>query len=164
MANLPKELFEHDFISLSKRETHPRTRLRFLVLSHIKEGIGIEKAAKLFRICRTTIYDWLQRLESEGIEGLKEKKGRGAKQKLPPDQHEAFKKAVLELQHNRTGGRIRGEDILRLMQEKFSVTCSIDTVYRTLSRVNLVWITGRSIHPKADLEAQENFKKNLKKF
>jgi len=28
-----------------------------------------------------------------------------------------------------------------------------------LKRADLVWITGRSIHPKADAEAQEAFKK-----
>ncbi|NGX34947.1 MAG: hypothetical protein K1060chlam1_01309 [Candidatus Anoxychlamydiales bacterium] len=49
------------------------------------------------------------------------------------------------------------------MQEKFGVDCSIDTVYRTLARVNLAWITGRSIHPKVNLEAQETLKKTSKK-
>ncbi|NGX52860.1 MAG: hypothetical protein KR126chlam5_01166 [Candidatus Anoxychlamydiales bacterium] len=91
-------------------------------------------------------------------------KGRGPHFKLAIDQHEVFKQTVLELQHNRNGGRIRGEDILQLMQEKFGVDCSIDTVYRTLARVNLVWITGRSIHPKVNLEAQETFKKTSKKL
>jgi len=92
------------------------------------------------------------------------KKGRGAKQKLSLSQHEAFKKAVLELQHNREGGRIRGEDVLKLMEEKFNVKCSIDTVSRTLSRVSLVWISGRSKHPKSDPKAQEEFKKTSQKL
>ena len=49
------------------------------------------------------------------------------------------------------------------MKEKFDVDCSIDTVYRTLARVSLVWITGRSTHPKANIEAQQAFKKTSKK-
>ena len=100
---------------------------------------------------------------ADGIEGLREKKGRGLHPKLSLDKHESFKQAVLELQHNRNGGRIRGEDVLSLMQEKFGIDCSIDTAYRTLARVDLVWITGRSIHPKTNLDAQEAFKKTLKK-
>jgi len=160
---LPKELFEHDFTSLSKKEPHARTRLRFLVLSHLKDERSITKVSNKLRVSRTAIHKWLRRLTTEGINGLREKKGRGPHFKFPVEQHEIFKQAVLELQHNRNGGRIRGEDVLKLMKKKFKVNCSIDTAYRTLSRVNLVWITGRSKHPKTNIEKQESFKKTLKK-
>jgi len=161
-AKLPKVLFDYDFASIAKREPHARTRQRFFILSHLKAGVIITEISKLFRVSRSTIYDWLKRLEAEGLKGLREKKGRGAHLKLPLEQHEAFKQSVLELQHNRNGGRIRGEDVLHLMQEKFGVNCSIDTAYRTLARVNLVWISGRSMHPKANSESQEDFKKTSK--
>lgn len=71
----------------------------------------------------------------------------------------AFRQAVLELQKGRKGGRIRGTDVLELMKTKYGIDPSLRTVYDTLKRADLVWITGRSIHPKADLEAQETFKK-----
>ena len=32
-------------------------------------------------------------------------------------------------------------------------------VYAILKKAGLVWITGRSIHPKTDKKAQEDFKK-----
>jgi transposase len=162
-AKLPEALFEHDFKILAKKEPHARTRIRLLILAHIKEGKSITEVSNDFKISRVTVHFWLRRLNSEGINGLKEKEGRGANLKLSADKHKAFKQAVLALQHNRNGGRIRGEDVLKLMKEKFGVNCSIDTVYRTLSRVKLVWITGRSMHPKANLEAQEAFKKTSKK-
>ena len=53
----------------------------------------------------------------------------------------------------------RGIDILELMRTKYGLDPSLRTVYDTLKRADLVWITGRSIHPKTDLEAQEDFKK-----
>ncbi|MFI0435987.1 MAG: winged helix-turn-helix domain-containing protein [Parachlamydiaceae bacterium] len=37
------------------------------------------------------------------------------------------------------------------------------SLYRLLHRAGLSWMTGRSQHPKADLERQEAFKKTLKK-
>lgn len=161
-AKLPPELFEHNFTQLAKREPHARTRQRFLGLSHLQDGATITEVAKICKTARSTIYDWLKRLALEGIDGLQEKEGRGCHSKLSLDQHEAFKRAVLELQSNRTGGRIRGKDILKLMEEKFNITCNLSTVYRILERVNLVWISGRSIHPKANLKAQEEFKKTSK--
>jgi len=48
------------------------------------------------------------------------------------------------------------------MRTKYGVDPSLRTVYDTLKRAELVWITGRSIHPKADLETQETFKKNFR--
>ncbi len=49
---------------------------------------------------------------------------------------------------------------MELMRTKYGVDPALSTVYNTLKRAGLVWITGRSIHPKADMEAQEAFKKN----
>lgn len=82
---------------------------------------------------------------------------------LSPEDRAAFKQSVLELQQKRSGGRIRGSDVLALMKEKYNVDPTLSTVYNTLKRADLVWITGRSIHPKTDIEAQENFKKNSEK-
>jgi transposase len=69
----------------------------------------------------------------------------------------------LELQQKIPGGRVRGSDVLALMKEKYNVEPTLSTVYNTLKRADLVWITGRSIHPQTDIEAQENFKKNFEK-
>lgn len=102
---------------------------------------------------------WVKRFKVEGFERLKDKPGRGMKPFLPPEHKAAFRQAVLELQASKAGGRIRGSDVLELMKTKYGVDPSLSTAYNTLKRVDLVWITGRSIHPKADLEAQEAFKK-----
>ena len=162
-AQIPESVFAHDFSKLSKKEGHARTRQRFLALSHLQDGATITDVANYVKVSRSTVYDWINRLEKEGLDGLQEKGGRGATPKLAKEHHEAFKQSVLELQDSRIGGRIRGSDVLDLMREKFGVDCSIDTVYRTLARVDLVWISGRSKHPKSDLQAQEDFKKTLKK-
>jgi len=78
---------------------------------------------------------------------------------LSTEHQEAFKQAILELQDNRKGGRVRGKDGMK----KYGFNPSLNTVYNTLKRVDLVWITGRSIHPKASIEPQEAFKKTSEK-
>jgi transposase len=103
--------------------------------------------------------NWVGQFKKEGLEGLKDKPGRGEKPFLPKEHHLAFRQAVLELQEKKKGGCIRGSDILELMKTKYGVDPSLRAVYDRLKRARLVWITGRSIHPKADLEAQETFKK-----
>jgi transposase len=162
-AELPNTINAYDFGALAKQERNARVRLRLMGLAHLKDGHSITVTAKMCRVDRSTVYDWLDRFEQEGLEGLQEKEGRGRKAKLPKDQHQVFKEAVLELQNCRPGGRIRGLDVMKLMQEKLGIECSLDTVYRSLAKVDLVWISARSKHPKTDPVAQEAFKKTSEK-
>ena len=160
---LPTAIKEHNFGGLAKREPNARVRLRLIGLAHLRDGNTVTETAKMCRVQRSTIYDWLDRFEHGGIEALQDREGRGCKPKLPRSQHQAFKEAVLELQNCRPGGRIKGLDVMNLMQEKLGIECSLDTVYRALARVDLVWISARSKHPMTDPVAQDTFKKSSEK-
>jgi transposase len=149
----------YDFDKLAKTEGNARERRRFVAFAHIREGKTFTETAIAVRVKLRTLMNWVKQFKTAGLEGLKDKPGRGAKPFLPEEHRAAFRQAVLELQEKRVGGRIRGSDVLELMKTKYGVDPSLRTVYDTLKRADLVWITGRSIHPKADLEAQEAFKK-----
>jgi len=163
MPLLPKKLYLYDFITLSRRCKNPRERIRMLALAHLKEGKSVKEAASILKVSRNAVYVWLRHFLSKGIEGLQEMGGRGAKLKLPLSEHEAFRQAVIDLQKNRHGGRVKGGDILQLMETRFGVTCTKRSVYNYLKRANLVWVSARSKHPKGDSVKQEEFKKNSKR-
>lgn len=156
---LPKTIQEYDFSLLAKKEKHARTRIRLLGLDHLKNGKTARETAEFLCVHENSVKRWLKNFVDNGLEGLKEKIGRGAKRKIPKNQEEAFRSSILELQANLNGGRIRGRDVLKLMKEKLGIDCSLDTVYESLKRANFVWITSRSKHPNADQEAQDEFKK-----
>ena len=90
---------------------------------------------------------------------MKDQGGRGRKSIIPKESHDEFKEAVLHLQDEKYGGRIVGRDVYKLLQNEFGTDCNLRTVYKLLHRVKLSWISGRSKHPKQDLEEQEVFKK-----
>lgn len=156
-------LEDYDFERLLKTEGTARERRRYLAFAHIKDGKTFTQAAKAVKAPLRTLMAWVKRFREKKLEGLKDPRQGGAKPKLAYHEHQAFKEAVLELQANRPGGRIKGKDVHELMVKKFGIKLCSASVYNALKRVDLVWITGRSQHPKADLEAQEEFKKNLKK-
>lgn len=161
--SIAQSIHDIDFQKLAKTASHPRERMRYLAFAHMRDGKSNSEIALMLKIHRMTITDWIKKFNKEGLEGLKEKEGRGAKQKLNISEHEAFRKAVLELQDNKTGGRIKGKDVLKLMEVQFGIKCTLKSVYNALHRVDLVWISGRSKHPKYNPEAQEAFKKTLEK-
>ena len=162
--DLQESLSKHNFIALFKLTSHPRERNRFLALSHIKEGKKLIEVAGIVRVTRNTIYRWVQNFQLHGIEGLREKPGRGKKPLISDMERESFRSAVLDLQNGRSGGSIKGKDVLHLMKEKYGITCSLKSAYNHLKRASLVWVSARSKHPNADFEKQEEFKKNFEKM
>ncbi|MBI2995742.1 MAG: winged helix-turn-helix domain-containing protein [Candidatus Melainabacteria bacterium] len=105
--------------------------------------------------------DWYNWFVEYGIDGLYDDQRSGRTPFLAKENKEKFLQSLEKLQEEKEGGRTTGEDIRLLLKEKFNAKYSLNGVYDLLKRLNIVWITGRSIHPKADLEKQEEFKKKL---
>lgn len=151
-----------DFFQLAKRESNPRTRIRFLALGHLKAGKSKQEVIEMFQIVFISLRRWVLRFITHGVEGLKEQPGKGRKRKLSVEQEEEFQQQVEKLQTLREGGRIRGQDIQVLLKETFSADYALPSVYHVLERCGLSWISARSKHPKSDPVIQEDFKKKSK--
>ena len=102
----------YNFDKLAKTEGNARERIRFVAFAHIREGKTFTETAIAVRVKLRTLMNWVKQFKAEGLEGLKDKPGRGAKPLLPAEHRAAFRQAVLELQEKRAGGHIRGRDVL----------------------------------------------------
>ena len=89
------------------------------------------------------------------------RKGRGRKARIKSDKKAEFSEYVVELQEARDGGRIIGEDIVSMIKDKYNESYSVSGVYKLLKRMNMSWVSGRSVHTKSDPEVQEAFKKTF---
>ena len=67
----------------------------------------------------------------------------------------------IQLQKDRSGGRIIGEDIVNMIKEKYKESYSVSGVYKLLKRMGMSWVSGRSVHTRSDPEVQGAFKKTL---
>jgi transposase len=156
-------LHQQNFNQLSRSKGTSKERRRYLAFAHIQDGKSFTEAAAMVKVSLKALMNWVDSYRKNGIEGLKDRPGRGSKPLLPNKDLDAFREAVLELQASRSGGRIKGKDVLKLMTDKFGILPSRSTIYDTLKRADLVWITGRSQHPKANVADQDAFKKTLLK-
>jgi transposase len=84
-------------------------------MSHLRDGKSITEAAKALKIHDNNICRWLRQFAANGLQGLRHRQGAGAKRKMT--QEKAFREAVLELQAHKTGRRIRGLDVLEMMEK-----------------------------------------------
>jgi len=152
-----------DFLALSKKEKNPRMRIRLLVLAHIKDGTSYRKVAKMLKTSAHSVQTYANEFRDSGIDGLRDKEGRGRKPNFPKDKEKELEKVILEKQKKRSGGRLTGSDVHKIVNEDFGIGCALRTIYDLLRRINFVCISSRSKHPKSDQKAQEDFKKNFKK-
>ena len=162
-SQLPKEFYAIDFSHYYKHEAKAQVRIRHIGLSHIQDGASIEAVSKMVRVSKRAVVNWIRRFKEGGVDALSNQPGRGAKTKLPKHEEDNFKNIIIKRQETLKGGRLRGEDICKILDEEFRVKCSLSATYDLLKRVGMSWITSRSRHPKQDPEVQELFKK-LRKY
>ena len=160
-AEILKKLIGTDFFSLAKKEKHPRTRIRLLALGHVKEGKSRNDIADMFCVTTQAIRQWVNRFVLKGLDGIQEGFRSGRRKKLQTSQEEEFRCEIEKLQQELEGGRIRALDIQVMLKEKFAADYALPSVYHLLERTKMHWLTARSKHPKANKEAQEDFKKTL---
>lgn len=156
-------LDEYDFAKLASSKGHARERRRFLAFAHIQDGKSFSEAAQIVKVKPRTVIVWAAKFRQYGIDGLKEKSGRGRKGIFSKEEKDAIGKAIESMRQASSGGRIRGADIREHVQQTYGVELSNGSLYKLLHDIGLSWITGRSIHPKGDLEKQESFKKTFQK-
>jgi len=149
-----------NFSDLAKKEKIGRVRIRFLALSHLQRGMSHRQTAKILQISTVSIQNWVNRFRNTGVEGVKDQTSNcGRNQILPKNKEKELKELVLKEQKKLIGGRLIGDDIIKLIKKKYGITYSSSGVYSLMARIGLVWISSRSQHPKANKKKQKNLKK-----
>ena len=156
-----QQLQRYNFDLLARQEPNGQRRMRYIALAHLKDGKNFTEVASALRVTRHAVMRWLKWFVSGGVDRLAGVPHYWSTQRLPRVQEEAFRQAVEQLQASRGGGRVRGEDIRQLLAEQFAVTYSLNGVYDLLKRLDMAWITARSVSPHADPVKQAAFQKNF---
>ncbi len=152
-----------DFRKLAKKEKNANVKIKLSALSLIKKGKRVAEVAELLGTERCTINNWINAFNNHGIKKLYPHKDRGRKNPITAIEKE-FKAAVIRLQNNRDGGRMICKDVQQMLEKDFNISRSTDVIYGYLKKVNLVWISSRSKHPKSNKKEQENFKENFEEI
>lgn len=103
-----------------------RSRCHCILLS--SEEWSVNELMEFFEVSRVSIYNWFNRYESEGIQGLKIRSGRGRKRKLDIDNSEHVNTVKTELaKENRSLKQLRQE-----LESKYNTTLSRTTLHSFL--------------------------------
>lgn len=112
------------------RHHQVRQRAHFLIL--VSQKIKIEELMKIFEVSYKTIYNWLNRWESEGMVGLYNKPGRGRKRTFNPAQEEIIRKWALQEPRQL-------KKVIQLVKEEWEIEISGETIKRILKKFSMSW-------------------------
>jgi transposase len=138
------------------RHNQVRQRAHFLILA--SQGVKVEKLRLIFQVSHKTIYNWLNRWESEGIIGLYNKSGRGRKRTFNPGQESKIREwAKLEpRQLKKVGQKVK---------EEWGIETSTETIKRILKTFSMTWHRmRRSVGGEPDPIEYEEKQTQLEEF
>jgi transposase len=147
-------------------ELRGKVRARILAMARLREGGERGATAKQFGMSRNVLRIWVGRYNAAGIEGLVDRHGGGAPARLSAEQRLALKERVLagaDLERDAIVA-YRILDIRDLAAREFGVRYSHGGMHRVLHAIGCAWLMPRPYHPKGDTEAQDEFKKNSRKW
>jgi transposase len=141
-----------------KQSQHHQTRQRAQCILLSSQGYTITQLVKIFRVDRVTVYRWFNAWESRKFVGLYDRPGKGAKQKLSPEQQEQV--LVWGKQLPRQLGKIGA-----LVKKRFGKTVSKKTLSRVLHVLNMSWRrVRRRVKGEPDPEEYEQKKQELEEL
>jgi len=114
----------------SSRHHQVRQRAHFLILA--SQATKPEELMKVFLVSYKTIYNWLNRWESEGIVGLYNKPGRGRKRRFNPEQESKIREWVRQEPRQL-------KKVLQKIKEEWGIETSTETIKRILRKMSLSW-------------------------
>ena len=147
---------------LARRESG-RVCQRVLMIANMLEGMEHEAAARLAGLSRSAAYEWHNRYEEDGIEGLRDRPRPGRQPRVDAVTRARFKERMVAGAELKRDGVVafRGVDAQRILKEEFEIDCSLSSTYRLLHRIKLSWLAPRPRHPEADATAQAEFSQLL---
>src|SRR5580692_9903774 len=106
------------------------------------DGMEHEAAARLAGLSRSAAYEWHNRYEEEGIEGLRDRPRLGRQPRVEAATSARFKERIVAGAALERDGVVafRGVDAQRILKEEVEIDCSLSSTYRLLHRIKLSWL------------------------
>ena len=150
-----------DLRVLVGRCTNASQARRLLSLAAVYDGMDRAQAATIGGMDRQTLRDWVHRFNSEGPDGLIDRKAPGRARYLTDKQMAELGEIVDAGPDPEVDGVVRWRrvDLQKVIEERFGVTYSERAISDLLKVLGFSHISGRPQHPTQDNRVIEAFKK-----
>ena len=165
---MPVELIRNDYDSYSLRRlarscSNGYQTLRISAIADILDGYNRTQAATRNGMTRQTLRDWVHRYNEEGIDGLKDRAGRGRPARITVPIQNSLKQVLLDGPDLDKDGVVRWGmiDLQAWLSRVHHINCTAETVRIMVRKLGFRKMTARPQHYKQNPQTIEAFKKTL---
>lgn len=140
--------------------------IRLYAVYQVAKGQPSRKLEDLYNTSFKQITNWVHRFEKEGIEGLKDKTGRGRTARLSELQRERVSDLLskeLPTAHGYNSATWTGPMLIEWIKSHFQISYKKAQIYNIIKSLGFSYQKGKGIFPETDQIKQEAFKDALKK-
>lgn len=158
------EISKEKLKQLYGKEKNGKAKLRLLASIQRKDGKTLDDIAFFLQKPKTTIHDWLKRIEIKGPSGLYDIKQKGNRSKLTLQQREELGKILDESPQNQEiPFKLWTTKLVQyIINKNHKVSYTQSAIWKLTKKLNFSLKVPRQQHQKANKKAQEEFKKKLK--
>ena len=139
--------------------------IRLYAVYQVSLGQPSRKLEDLYNTSFKQITNWVHRFEQEGIEGLRDKEGRGRTARLNEEQQRRIVALLTEApgDHGYNSATWTGPMLIEWINKHFKVEYKKAQIYNVIKALGYSYQRGRGIFPETSEQEQEVFKERLKK-
>ena len=147
---------------LAKAESDVRASRRLLAIANALSGMDRKTAAEAAGMDRQALRDWIIRYNAHGVEGLRDRWGKGRPARPAPDEQAELAAIILRGPDPEAEGisAYTLEDLARLSQDRFGKPFHPASMSRVVRRLGFSRQKVRPGHPLKDPAEAEAFKKS----
>lgn len=152
--------------ALIRKDERYTIGLRLYAVYQVAKGQPSRKVEDLYNTSFKQITNWVHRFEAEGLEGLRDKEGRGRKDRLTSEQKQKIALLLKKESPTKFGFNTAtwtGPLLIIWIKKKFKIEYKKAQIYNIIKLLGFSYQKGKGIFPEADKDQQEQFKSTLKK-
>lgn len=154
-----------DIKAMFRKDERYTIGLRLYAVYQVASGQSSRKLEELYNTSFKQITNWVHRFEKEGIDGLRDKEGRGRAAKLDKGQREGISVLLSEqpCKHGFNSATWTGPMVIEWTEKTYGIVYKKARIYNIIKSLGFSYQKGKGIFPERDAQKQEVFKTALKK-
>ncbi len=154
-----------DLKKMYNSEKNTKAKLRLLTAIQRKEGKTLEYISSSLQKPKTTIHDWLKRMENGDLKNIFDIKQKGKISRLTQKQKDELEKILDENPEKQNiPFTIWTTTLVQyIIYKKYGISYNQSAIWKIVKKMNYNLKVPRQENRKANKKLQEEFKKNLKK-
>lgn len=140
--------------------------IRLYAVYQVSLGQPSRKLEDLYNTSFKQITNWVHRFEKEGVEGLRDKDGRGRTARLTEDQRSRIGTLLIKeapTDHGYNSATWTGPMLIEWIEKHYQISYKKAQIYNIIKSLGFSYQKGRGIFPETDQLKQDAFKASLKK-